>query len=172
MSTLQTNFVINPTTQRPVKIGSRTWRKLINEGLIKNTYTDPNELYVVDKTTQDIQPKIEELNKDLPDNLQAVRGRGKYKNKIVKRQKQPSTDCVTKHTVKRAANIVSNNIEDINEYDDLENELEKLIMAELISTKRSNNVKKTLKKQKEAIHESYQDLMDDYESEEDDYESE
>ena len=43
-----------------------------------------------------INEKIKELNKELPSTVSAVKGRGKYKGKIVKRNKQMSyQDIVT-----------------------------------------------------------------------------
>jgi hypothetical protein len=40
-------IIINPKTQRPVRVGSRTWLKLVKEGLIQGHYSDPNEIYDV-----------------------------------------------------------------------------------------------------------------------------
>ena len=90
MSTQQHNtpvnqIIINPKTQRPIRIGGRTWLKLVKDGLIEGTYSDPNE--ICDIVEENLEEKIEEINRDLPNNVQAVRGRGKYAGKIVKRNK-------------------------------------------------------------------------------------
>ena len=40
-------IIINPKTQRPVKVGSRTWLKLVRDGLVEGQYSDPKEIYTV-----------------------------------------------------------------------------------------------------------------------------
>ena len=94
------SIIINPKTSRPVKVGSRTWVNLVREGIVSGNYHDSNELYEM-KEGDDIKQKIQELNKTLPINQQSVKGRGKYKNKIVKRNKTPTTHEITKHTSRR-----------------------------------------------------------------------
>jgi hypothetical protein len=133
------DIIINPKTQRPVKVGSRTWLKLVKDGLVEGRYSDPKELYEVKdfQNQEEIEAKINELNKTLPPNVQGVRGRGRYKNKIVKRRKQPSTREITQHTAKTAARAVSNNIENLTDCEDLEAQLENMIMSELLGTSRA-----------------------------------
>lgn len=124
-------IIINPKTQRPVKVGSRTWLKLVKEGVVEGRYSDPKELYEI-QDPKETDEKINEINKTLPPNQQAVRGRGRYKNKIVRRMKQPSTKEITEYTARTAARTVSNNIENLKEFDDLEAQLENMIMNELL----------------------------------------
>ena len=38
-------WVINPKTSRAIKIGSMTYNKLINQGVLKNRKIDPNHIY-------------------------------------------------------------------------------------------------------------------------------
>ena len=97
------SLIINPKTSRPVKVGSRTWINLVREGLVSGNYHDPNELYEL-KEGDNIKEKIQELNQNLPINQQSVRGREKYKNKIVKRHKAPSTKDITQHTARKTIN--------------------------------------------------------------------
>lgn len=125
------DLIINPSTQRPVKIGSRTWLNLVKKGLVEGRYSDPNELYEIKEPTE-IEGKIEELNKTLPRDQQAVRGRGKYKNKIVRRQKRPNPQELTEYTAKTAARTIAKNVDNLDSYDDLETELEKMILAEMM----------------------------------------
>lgn len=132
------DIIINPSTQRPVKVGSRTWLNLVKKGLVEGRYQDPNELYEVkeeENQPEILEKKIEEINKTLPRGTQAVRGRGKYAGKIVKRQKQPSTKELTEYTAKTAARTVKKNIADLEDmsYEDMERELEQLILSELTS---------------------------------------
>jgi len=126
------DIIINPKTQRPVKVGSRTWLKLVKDGLVAGHYADPNEIYEV-KEGDNEEELIQQFNENLPPTQQAVRGRGKYANKIVKRNKQPSTRATTQHTVRTTAKKLKDPevYEQLQETDNFEAELENLIMAEL-----------------------------------------
>lgn len=132
--------IINPKTQRPVKIGSRTWRKLVSDGIIENQKIDePCELYELSEE-DNIEQKINELNKSLPITEQAVRGRGRFRNKVVKRRKQPSTEIVAEHTIKTTAGKLRdrNTYESLHENGNFDEDLETMIMREL---SKSLNVK-------------------------------
>lgn len=128
-------FVINPNTNRPVKIGSRIWTELVKKGIIDGKYQDPNELCEIEEIT-DVETKIEEMNKKLPKYQQAVRGRGIYKNKLVIRNKAPTTQEITEFTAKSASKVIKNNQSLITNDDiDLEDELEKMIIEEMMKTR-------------------------------------
>ena len=123
MSTQQQNnvpvkgqIIINPQTQRPVKVGGITWLKLVKDGLVEGTYSDPNEICDIVEG-DNVEEKIEEINRDLPTNVQGVRGRGKYAGKIVKRSKSVKTRRTVK-PVKRPEL-------------DFETQLKNMIMAEM-----------------------------------------
>jgi len=135
------DIIINPNTQRPVKVGSRTWLKLVKQGIVEGRYTDPNELGNLPEQYEEIPPeeieqKIEEVNKTLPRGQQAVRGRGRYKGKIVSRNKRLAPEEVSKYTTQVATRAVRNNIEAIQDYDDddIEGMLEKMILAEMMGS--------------------------------------
>ena len=68
---------------------------------------------------ENLEEKIEEINRDLPTNQQAVRGRGKYAGKIVKRNKS-----VKARTAKPAQPVEQPEL-------DFETQLENMIMAEM-----------------------------------------
>ena len=125
------DIVINPSTQRPVKVGSRTWLALVKKGVFEGKYSDPKELYSIEDDTN-IEEKIEEINKQLPINEQSVRGRGKYANKIIKRNKTPSVKDTIHHTVKVASQTVAENYEELQEAEDFEAMLENMIMSEMM----------------------------------------
>ena len=127
------SIIINPTTSRPVKVGSRTWLKLVKEGLVEGLYTDPNELYNVQEG-DNVEEKIEMINKELPLNQQSVRGRGKYAGKIVKRNKQPTLRETAQYTAKVASRAVADPevLEQLQEADDFETQLENMILAEMM----------------------------------------
>ena len=132
--------IINPKTQRPVKIGSRTWRKLVSDGIVENQKIDePCELYELSQE-DNIEQKINELNRSLRITEQAVRGRGRFRNKVVKRRKQPSTEIVAEHTIKTTAGKLRdrNTYESLHENGNFDEDLETMIMREL---SKSLNVK-------------------------------
>ncbi len=81
------DYIRNPKTNRPVKVGSRVWRDLVKEGMVSSqNYQDEKELYAL-KPNDDPSQVIQQLNNTLPRNEQAVRGRGMYQGKIVKKEK-------------------------------------------------------------------------------------
>jgi len=130
--------ILNPKTGRAVRVGTPTYIKLVKEGLV-------DDLRVVDKSTKvlysiedddtdtAIENKVKEINDTLPPNQQAVRGRGKYKGSLVKRQKQISTEDAIRHTVKAAAKQLDNQetYDALKETDNFEESLERLIMKDL-----------------------------------------
>ena len=69
------DIIINPNTQRPVRVGGRAWLKLVKEGLVSGHYSDPKDL---ESIGEDPEEQIKELNKKLPKGVQAVRGRGSF----------------------------------------------------------------------------------------------
>lgn len=89
------DIVINPLTQRPIKIGGRIYMKLVHDGILCKDDLLKNELATYDDES-DARDKIIEHNNVLGDNLHAVRGRGKHQNKIVVRRKPISTKETTK----------------------------------------------------------------------------
>jgi hypothetical protein len=58
------------------------------------------------KETEEVSDKIKDIDKELHPTEQAVRGRGKYKDKIVVRKKQPSIVDMAKITSKKAINVI------------------------------------------------------------------
>ena len=179
------DVIINPKTQRPIKVGSRVWLKLVKDGLVAGHYTDPNEIYEV-KEGDNEDELIQQFNKTLPPNVHSVRGRGKYANKIVKRNKQPSTRATTQHTVRTTARKLKDPevYEQLQEADDFEAELENLIMAELAgitnepvrvrkarADPRKNNPNNLQKQQYEEQYYT-QEPEQEYEEESEDVESE
>jgi hypothetical protein len=135
-------FVINPNTSRPVKIGSKTWTKLVKDGLIEGADAVDNIAQeqivgeIDDELEDEVQEKITDLNKEMPVDQQVVKGRGKYKGKLVKRKKaQVNIKEISEQVASAASVAISNNIDqlaetDVDELDDL---LKSLIMEELIT---------------------------------------
>jgi len=74
-------YVINPKTNRPVRIGSRTHRHLISDAINKIDTREPSVIYDDEKQ---LDPSIENFNKD----LQYITI---YNNKIIARYKKLKT---------------------------------------------------------------------------------
>ena len=136
-------FVMNPKTRRLVKIGSTTWTKLVADGLLKGAETvdiiaQEQIVGEIDDTSleDEIQEKITDLNKEMPVDQQIVKGRGKFKGKLVKRKKaQVNIKEISEQVATAASVAISNNIEQLAEtdVDDLDDLLKSLIMEELIT---------------------------------------
>ena len=136
---IKNQLVLNPQTQRAVKIGSRTWMNLVKQGIIENDYKDENELskYSEDDSPEEVEQRIKKINKRLPPYKQAVRGRGKYKNKLVTRNKRLAPTDVSRYTAKMATRVVRENIDELSHCDDIESVLEQLIHSEMVNENRT-----------------------------------
>jgi hypothetical protein len=93
--------VVNPKTKRPVTVGGRAWRNLVNEGVLplepQQQYLPPDcstvkdekclgEIDEEDMTPEEIEEKLKGLGEALEPGFHAVKGRGRYKGKAVKRR--------------------------------------------------------------------------------------
>lgn len=170
------DLIINPNTQRPVRIGSRTWINLVKQGILTGNCSDNN--IIEDKyeeiPTEEFEKKIKKINENLPIGTQAVRGRGKYANKIVRRNKPLSTEEITKSTVKKASKVVVNNIDELDEtdYEEMEKKLERLIMEELLNNRVKSKpitIKKKAVKQIIEENEEFEEFDENEEFDEGDY---
>jgi hypothetical protein len=130
------DIIINPNTQRPVRVGGRTWLNLVKQGLVEGKYTDSKELAILPEESEDVDEELKRINDTLPRGQQAVRGRGRYKGKIVSRNQRPDTEEIIKYTAQTASKIV-NDI-DFDDCDDLEAELERLILEEMANNSLEN----------------------------------
>ena len=172
---INSDYVINPKTSRPVKVGSAVWMKLIKEGILKNNTKDKKELYEL-STNDDIEKVKYEINQKLPMTQQAVKGRGRYSNKIVIREKQPSAKDILTITKKSTSRMLQDddNIKKIKSLsdDDWENQVSNMILEEIAKptkiakSKPINIIKKESVKPKFKIKEPNAD----YESDEGFYE--
>lgn len=128
--------IINPNTNKPVKIGGRVYLNLIRDGILKNqNYKDPKILYDIDEkdNEQDIIIKKKKIKEKLNINEDIVKGRGKYKGKLVKKHKQPNTQDVIKHTLKKTSRKLKDKkiYDEIYETDNYEDNFEKMMLKEL-----------------------------------------
>lgn len=82
---MDSEYVRNPLTGRLIKIGSMTYRKLINEKVIKNKRKDPKIVYSLDEGDD-----VVSIKKDLRSKISLKKGEtlrngtGKNKGKIIK----------------------------------------------------------------------------------------
>jgi len=128
--------IINPRTNKPVKIGGRVYMNLIRDGILKNqNYKDPKILYDIDEKDeeQDIIIKKKKIKEKLNINEDVVKGRGKYKGKLIKKHKQPNTQDVIKHTLKKTSRKLKDKkvYDKIYETDNYEDNFENLMLKEL-----------------------------------------
>lgn len=153
----QKQTIINPKTGRPIMVGGRVWTLLLREGLINNdNYRDEHILYEIEQELpQEPLPlvrsesAIQELAQSetdnvilsqLPNHQQAVKGRGKYKGKMVRRNKQLKpeqvhkqvADCAVRAVKKYTQSGHSSHFTDEND-EDLNNLIQKMIMDEMIT---------------------------------------
>lgn len=110
-------YIINPKTGRAIKLGGKTWIKVVNEGLLPDDFDDPN--IICDMPDSDAEEKIAGLNENLV-NYSAVAGRGKYAGKIIKRRRPIAAEKAVRKTARIAEKICG------------VRELEEKILAELL----------------------------------------
>ena len=155
------DLIINPNTSRPIRIGSRTWINLVKKGVLNSNFYDNNviEEQYEEIPEEQLELKIKQINEKLPIGTQAVRGRGKYANKLVKRNKPLSQEEITKSTVKRATRAVVDNIDELDEvdYDNMEKRLEQLIMEEMLNTRPLVSRNKTKKVEDEFEEDEFEE---------------
>ena len=68
------SYVLNPRTQRPIKTSGRVYQNLVRQGILEDTEIDHPRVMRNENTREDIRA----ANRRLPNNKQAVRGRGRF----------------------------------------------------------------------------------------------
>ncbi len=88
------NYIINPKTNNPIKIGGRIYNKLINDGVfaIKEDNKSKKVLFRIEK---DNTRKVEDIKKELTesedfnnDDFTIVKGKGILQDNLVKQRKR------------------------------------------------------------------------------------
>lgn len=149
------DLIINPSTSRPIKVGGRSWLKLVKEGVVSGHYTDPKKLGKLPDNEEEAEKEIQRINKTLPRGVQSVRGRGKYKGQITTRNIKPDTEDVSRYTAQMASRIVNDNIDSLADCDDIEAELEKLILQEMAGGRPKKTSKKKVGRPRKTQEEKY-----------------
>lgn len=87
--------IVNPLTGRAVKVGSSTHKKLIRQQVLNfKDYIEHDDRVLYEFTERELmkpgflEMKKKQLEEHLPATQQAVRGRGRYKNCLVVRDRQ------------------------------------------------------------------------------------
>ena len=78
---MSTQYVINPTTGRPISVLGRVYKRMVSEGTFEPEPINHPDIL----SDSDSEEKIEYYNRRLPETKHAVRGRGKFQGKIVSR---------------------------------------------------------------------------------------
>jgi hypothetical protein len=169
------DYVLNPKTQRSIKVGGGVWRSLVKEGIFEGTYEAPDKKILYDiEEVDDIDALRNEYDEKLTPDIHAVRGRGKYKNKLVVRKKRITAEQMSDYTKNTAIQAVKENMDELTGYstDDLEAELERIINEEMLTGRTLKNHKKKTQKQnnKKArfVEEVQDEEEEEYEEEEED----
>jgi hypothetical protein len=129
MSTLKKgDYIVNPKTGRTVKVGNRTWLKLVKEGLVDSSFSDPAVLSDTYELSN-LDEQKDQINMTLPDNKQAVIGRGVHKGKLVARHKTLGM----RDMLKKVSSTVVNHKTDLEDLSDaeLELKLESLLLGDM-----------------------------------------
>jgi hypothetical protein len=118
-----------------VTVGGHAWLSLVKSKLLQGYYADPNQLRGF-KPTDDIKALRKELDDKLPLDKQAVRGRGRYRGKLVKRHRPLDEKMAKKVTSKAMAMALKNkkvDMGDVNSMglEDLQSLLEQLTQDEM-----------------------------------------
>jgi hypothetical protein len=112
-------FCINPKTNRPIRIGSRTHRQLITDAINRIDQRDTSLVYDGDENTE---PEIDKFDKTLQ--YLTI-----YNGKIIARYKKIKTEQLLKHIIKIIPNVIDSYLGLIDDVDDNETLRNKLIQC-------------------------------------------
>lgn len=118
-------YIKNPNSGRMVKVGGRAWRKLVDEGVLDDNYNNPNELYEL-KEDDDINELKRQYENELNLDFKPVKGRGRYKNKLMKRK---ITKPLNIHQTGRIIRKTKRKLQENPDIDD--EELENLVLRQI-----------------------------------------
>lgn len=80
ITTKYPDLIINPNTNRAIKVGSKVYNKLVRNRLLNEEY--PYVLADIDNSIS-LAEQLTKCNEQLPNNMFAKKGSGKYINKII-----------------------------------------------------------------------------------------
>ena len=118
-------FVINPKTGRPIRIGSRTHRQLICDAINRIEARDSSCVYDGDENSE---PDLEKFNKKLQ--YLCV-----YNNKIIARYKKIKSEQLLNHIIKIIPKVIDSYLGQVDQDDDpatLRNKLNQCLHNKLL----------------------------------------
>ena len=133
------DIVINPNTQRPVKVGSRTWLNLVKKGVFEGRYREKSASNV-HSDNYDKKGIVQSPPRKFSDGKNSRRKT--VKDRVVKRKIPKGNNSRTemsKYTAQIASKVVNNNIDTLSEADDFSQALEQLILQELTNVNSEEN---------------------------------
>lgn len=101
MSNNDADYITNPKTNRPVKVGSRVYRKLVKEGLIGNI---ENESYDIDTEDQAIK-FMDTMNNNNKDDRYTYTIKNTNQKKVIKQSKPLSQKQIQSLTTKASTEL-------------------------------------------------------------------
>ena len=142
-------YVVSPHTNKPIKVNSRAYKQLVNDGEICEQVPvflpqKPNKkvMYKIqpETTIEELGKIKEEMDSELEhDDYQVVKGRGFYKDKLVTRSKPPTTQKVVRTTKSMINKTKNNQIEDESRLTRLEKRIMKLLETDSDEDSDSDN---------------------------------
>lgn len=157
MTTENTEFIKNPKTGRPLKVGSKTWEKLVKDGLlIDHGFKESDCLYEL-KEGENYETAKKKIKKTLPMGIMPVLGHGKNQGKLVARRSTPTTHEIVKKTSKLASKTIIRNqqgLEDCASQEELEQRIEELLLNEMVMLPRKEASKIKMKLSKPVLEQS------------------
>ena len=124
-------FVKNPKTGRFITVGLSCYNKLRKEGYFPEGCVDPRELGdIKSDDKQELENQKFFINRRLPPNKHAVKGRGVYKGKLVVRDRGVDVNEMSKFTAKVARKAMRKNLKKLiacNDTEEIDRMLEELI---------------------------------------------
>ena len=124
------DLIINPKSQRAIKVGSKVWRSLVNEGLVSGVYRNPKHLGEYEDE-DDLKVKKEIIRENLPKGVDVRKGVGaENKGKLIK-YKKPSTEDAISQSTRVCRELLKNNPK-LRTVDD--DELNFMVMKEISKT--------------------------------------
>lgn len=132
-------MIVNPLTNRTIKINGKVHKKLIREGVMKGILEKDEAILYDYNENDDVEYLKEELNKKLPMRKKAVKGRAgsQYENKIVSRSRTPNTKEIVDYTLSTIKN-----------HSKLDADIEQMIMNELCFDNKKISKPINIKKEK------------------------
>lgn len=181
------SFILNPNTNRMIKVGGKPWRRLVRQGMLPNVPIQSSDNTIFEaKTVQDANQARDEILTEVEkkravekvDKIQNIKRRGK---KVVKTTPGPKNEDLARYTAQCASRTLHKHINNLNEQlehaysnsseldnsqlKEFEDNLKELILQEMISGEVNiEPTVKTMKKKVDDVDFEVESLIGDSES--------